>query len=68
MAPGEIGAVQDDQIGKLDVFINTRHGIIAEGAFVPGNGRGHAKPRIGIDIGRADKAFHQLVGDVVVLR
>ncbi|MGY4486543.1 hypothetical protein ACVWWR_005734 [Bradyrhizobium sp. LM3.2] len=27
----------------------------------------HAEPRIGIDIGGADKALHQLVGDVIVL-
>ena len=28
---------------------------------------GHAQPRIGIDIAAADKAFHQLIGGVVIL-
>jgi hypothetical protein len=32
-----------------------------------GDGRGHAQPRVGVDVGAADEAFHQLVGDVVVL-
>ena len=32
-----------------------------------GDRRRHAQPRIGVDIGRADEALHQLVGDVVVL-
>jgi hypothetical protein len=27
----------------------------------------HAQPRIGVDIGAADEALHQLVGDVIVL-
>ena len=32
-----------------------------------GDRRGHAQTRIGVDIGRADEALHQLVGDVIVL-
>jgi hypothetical protein len=32
-----------------------------------GDRGGHSQPRIGVDIGRADEAFHQLVGDVIVL-
>ena len=32
-----------------------------------GDRRGHAEPRIGVDVGRADEALHQLVGDVIVL-
>ena len=32
-----------------------------------GDRRGHAQPRIGVDVGRADEALHQLVGDVIVL-
>ena len=34
---------------------------------VAGDRRRHAQPRIGVDIGRADKALHQLVGDVIIL-
>jgi hypothetical protein len=27
----------------------------------------HTEARVGVDVGRAEKAFHQLVGDVVIL-
>ena len=43
------------------------HRVRAEGALVAGDGRGHAEARIGVDVGRADEALHQLVGDVIVL-
>ena len=39
----------------------------AEGAPVARDRRGHAEPRIGVDVGRAEKAFDQLVGGVIVL-
>ena len=68
MAPGEVGTGQDDQIGKLDVLIGTGNGIGAESTAMAGDRGGHAQARIGVDIGRADEALHQLVGDVVVLR
>ena len=35
---------------------------------VAGNGEGHAEPGIGVDIGRADEALHQRVGDAIILR
>jgi len=66
MAPGEVRADEDDQIGKLEVLVGAGHSVGAEGAPVSGNGGGHAEPRIGIDIGRADEAFHQLVGDIII--
>ena len=67
MAPGEVGADEHDEIGKFEILVASRHGVGAEGAPVAGDGRRHAQPRIGIDVGRADEALHQLVGDVVVL-
>ena len=67
MAPGEVGADQDDEIGKLEILVAARHRVGAEGAAVAGDRGGHAEPRIGVDIGRADEALHQLVGDVIVL-
>ena len=66
MAPRRIGADQHQEIGLVDVLVATRHGVGAEAAAMAGDGGGHAEPRIGVDIGRADKAFHQLVGDVIV--
>ena len=67
VAPGEVRADQHHEIGQFQVLVQPRHGVGAEGAAVAGDGGGHAKPRIGVDIGRADEALHQLVGDVVVL-
>ena len=67
MAPGGVGADQHDQIGLLEILVAAGHDVLAEGADVPGDRRGHAQPRIGVDIGGADEALHQLVGDVVVL-
>ena len=67
MAPGEVGADQHDEIGELEILVAARHRVGAEGAPVAGDRRGHAEARIGVDVGRADEALHQLVGDVVVL-
>ena len=67
MAPGGIGADQDQQVGLFQVFIATGNGVAAEGALVADDAGGHAQPRIGIDIGGADKALRELVDDVIVL-
>ena len=67
MAPGHVAADQDDQIGFLQILVAARHHIFAEGAHMAGDRGRHAQPRIGVDIGRADEAFHQLVGDVIIL-
>ena len=55
------------QIGLVEIGVSARHGVGAEGAAVAGDRRRHAQARIGVDIGRADEALHQLVGDVIVL-
>ena len=67
VAPGEIAANQNDEVGLFEVVITARHSVSAKGALVTDDGGRHAQTRIGIDIGRADEAFHQLVGDVIVL-
>ena len=67
MAPGGVRADQHDQVGLVEVAVGAGDHVLAEGAIVRGDGAGHAQPRIGVDIGRADEALHQLVGDVVVL-
>ena len=67
MAPCRVGADQHQQIGLVEILIAAGHGVGAEGAAVAGDRRGHAQPRIGVDIGAADEPLHQLVGDVIVL-
>jgi len=67
MTPGRITADQNDKIGRLDVVVAAGNDILAEGADVAGDARRHAQPRVGVDIGAADEALHQLVGDVIVL-
>ena len=67
VAPGEVRADQHDEIGKLEVLVSPRHGVRAEGALVAGDRGRHAEARIGVDVGRADEALHQLVGDIIIL-
>ena len=67
MAPRGIGTGQHHQVGQIDVFVAARHGIAAERPLVAGDGRGHAQTRVGVDVGAADVALHELVGDVVIL-
>ena len=67
VAPGEVGADEDDEVGLLEILVGAGHGVGAEGAAVAGDGGGHAEAGVGVDVGGADEALHQLVGDVVVL-
>ena len=67
VAPGEVGADQHHQIGLFEILVGAGHGVGAEGALVAGDRGGHAQARIRVDVGRADEALHQLVGDVIVL-
>ena len=67
MAPGGVRADEHDQVGLVEVLVAAGHRVGAEGAAVAGDRRRHAQPRIGVDVGRADEALHQLVGDVIVL-
>ncbi len=67
MAPGHVAADEHDEIGGLDVIVAARDDVLAKGADMTGDRRGHAQPRIGVDIRAADEALHQLVGDVIIL-
>ena len=67
MAPGRVRAHQHDEIGAIEVLVAHRDHVLAERALVAGNRRGHAQPRVRVDVRRADVALHELVGDVVVL-
>ena len=67
VAPGEVRSDEDDEVGLLQILVAAGHHVGAESTAVAGDRRRHAQARIGVDIGRADEALHQLVGDVVVL-
>ena len=67
MAPGGVGADEDQEIGGFEIFIAARNGVAAERALVARHARRHAQPRIGIDVGGADEALGELVDDVIVL-
>jgi hypothetical protein len=67
MIPGSIAAHHHQQVTALQVFVAAGHGIGTEGALVAGHGRGHAQPGIGVDIGAAQEALHEFVGDVIIL-
>ena len=67
VGPGGVGAHQHHQVGQFQILVAARHRVAAEGALVAGHGGGHAQAGIGVDVGRADEALHQLVGHVVVL-
>ncbi len=67
MGPGGVGAHQHQQLGAVQILIAAGHAVAAEGALVAGHRRRHAEPAVGVHVGAADKAFHQLIGDVIVL-
>ena len=67
MAPCEVRADQHHEVGHLQILVGAGHRIGPERTLVTGHRRRHAQPRVGVDVGRADEALHQLVGDVVVL-
>jgi hypothetical protein len=68
MAPGGVRADQDDQGRQFQVLVIAGHRIAAEGALMAGDAGGHAQARVGVDVGRTDKALHELVGDVIIFR
>ncbi len=68
MAPGHIRPGEHDQVRQCQILITSGDQVGAERPTVSRYRGRHAQPGVGIDIGAADEAFHQLVGDVVVLR
>ena len=67
MTPGGVAADEHDEIGEIDVVVASRDDVLAEGADMARHRRGHAEPRIGIDVAAAYEALHQFVGDVIIL-
>ena len=66
VTPGQIGADQHNDLGLLQILVAGANSIAAKGALMAGHGRGHAQTRIGVDIGAADKPFHEFIGHVVI--
>ena len=67
MAPGGVRTDEHDEVGGVEILVCAGHSVGAERALVAGDRGGHAQPRVGVDVARADEALHQLVGDVIVL-
>ncbi len=67
VGPGSVGANQDQQVTALQILVAAGHSVGSKGALVGGHRGGHAQPRIGVDISRANEALHQFIGHVVVL-
>ena len=66
VGPGQIGAGDHQQIRQFQIAIIAGHRVAAEYPLVGGNRRRHAQAAVGIDIGAAQEALHQLVGNVVI--
>ncbi len=67
VTPCGVGPHQQDQVRLVEVVVGAGNHILAERAIVRGDSARHAKAAVGVDIAAADEAFHQLVGDVIVL-
>jgi len=58
VAPGQVGAGENQQVGQLQVGVAAGHCVAAKGAFVAGYTGRHTQARIGVDIAAANKALH----------
>ena len=54
-------------VGSVDVRVRRRRAVAPEGAGVSGDRRGHAQPRVRVDVVGGEESLRELVGDVVVL-
>ena len=66
VTPCRIGAHEDYEVGELQILVAARYNVFSECAFVRGDRGSHAQSGVRIDVGTADVAFHQLVGNVIV--
>src|SRR5258708_4768271 len=64
---GGVRARDEKAVGVIEVLVAIRRRVDTERGGVAGHGRGHAQARIGVDIGRTEKALRELVEDVIVL-
>jgi hypothetical protein len=66
VAPSGVRPHKHQEVRLVEILITARHRIRPEGPAVAGDGRRHAQLRIGVDIGGANEALHQLVGGVII--
>ncbi len=64
--PGGIGTGENHQVRQLQIFIAAGHHVFAKGALMSHHRTAHAQAGIGIDVGAANKPFHQFIGHVIV--
>ena len=57
---GHVRAPQHERVRRLDVVVAAHRLVDAEGAHKADSGRGHAVPRVGIEIVGAEARLHQL--------
>src|SRR5690606_17409674 len=65
VTPRGVRADEDHQLGEVEILVAKGNEILAERTLVAGHRRGHAQPRVRIDVRRTDESLHQLVRDVV---
>ena len=67
MGIGHVRTGDQQAVGLLDVLVVARRRIGTQAALVAGHSRGHAQPRVAIDVVGADHGAGQLVKGVVIL-
>ncbi len=67
VALGGIGADQEEAVGGFDVDVSAWRPVRSQRARVAGSGRGHAEPRVRVEVVGAEKPLGELGGDVVLL-
>ncbi len=64
---GHVAAGDQQAVGQLDVLVAAGRSVGAQAALVADHCRGHAQPRVGIQVVGADQGAGQFVEGVVVL-
>ena len=64
---GRVGACDENAVGVVDVLVAGRRRIGAQRGLVACDRRGHAQPRVGVDVVGADQRPRQFVEYVIVL-
>ncbi len=67
VAPGGVGAGDEESVAVVDVFVGDRRGVGTERGLVAGDGGGHAEAGVGVDVVGAEKAFDDFIGEIIFL-
>ncbi len=68
VAVGHVGADHEEQVGAVEVGVGARRPVGAERLLVAGPRAGHAQPRVGLQMYRAQEALGQLGRQVLRLQ